>query len=284
MRGMANLALAANTDGADGLWSGWSRFVPRLSWHDGYLLSELPGDGSTTIAKALAQAGGDTQLVLRAHSSNAPLGTSSRKVVLEPEAWHNQRPRTQRSKAFNAMGRASLQRRMGDPAPLRSAAAQDLIDYVNAFLDAQELRRSDAVTLPYHLARGAGTASRDGELRLAEAGVALVRSRKLTDRGDIRKPLFAGIAVPAAAFGSPMDAVRLARSYSTLDVDGFWVQVANVTEAASILDVQATCGFLHALQGLSSARVFAVDVKNLVWPLLARGLAGACLGISEREQ
>jgi hypothetical protein len=36
MRGMANLALAANTDGADGLWSGWSRFVPRLSWHDGY--------------------------------------------------------------------------------------------------------------------------------------------------------------------------------------------------------------------------------------------------------
>jgi hypothetical protein len=70
------------------------------------------------------------------------------------------------------LGRASLQRRIGDPAALRSVAAQALIDYVNAFLDAQELRGSDAVMLPYHLARGAGTASRDGELRLAEAGVA----------------------------------------------------------------------------------------------------------------
>jgi len=61
------------------------------------------------------------------------------------------------------------------------------------------------------------------------------------------------------------------------------VQVANLTELSSPALVANCSAFLHALQELSGGRVFAVDVKNLVWPLLAGGLFGACLGIGERE-
>ena len=56
-----------------------------------------------------------------------------------------------------------------------------------------------------------------------------------------------------------------------------------LTEASTPENVGWCCAFLYALQELSGRRVFAVDVKNLVWPLLAGGLFGACLGIGERE-
>ena len=256
---------------------GWSRFVPRLSWRDLALLRELPDDRATAVAKALAQAAGDAQLVLRAHSEPV------RRVVLEPEAWRNQTPPSMRSREFRRLGAVVSLPRVLDPAALRASSATSLVEYGLAFLNAQTLRGADALLPPYHLASGHGQPDREGELRLAEAVVSLVRSQGLDTRSGSPKPLLLGIALDAVDSGDPSAGLALARSYAGLDADGYWVQFANLTEASNASDISRCCAFLYALQELSGKPVFAVDVKNLVWPLLAGGLFGACIGIGERE-
>jgi hypothetical protein len=247
--------------------------VPRLSWHDTWLVGELPADRSTTIAKSLAQAGSDAQLVLEAHRDPA------HKVVLEPEAWRNQRPHKERPEIFNGLGWVASPARKIEPAKLRSADRLALTEYTSAFVSAQAVRGSDAVLLPAHLTGGHGRVGRDGELRLAELGVRLVNRRHLAKH----KPLLVGIAVEAAAVLSADKAVALARSYSSLECHGYWVHFAGLSEASPLPTVSSCSTFLFALQELSRRRVFAVDAKNLTWPLLAGGLAGACIGIGERE-
>jgi hypothetical protein len=274
---MALLASFSSQYPPDGLWAGWSRFVPRLSWHDGDLLSGLPADRSTTIAKSLAQAGGDAQLVFDAHKE------PEHKVVLEPEAWHNQRPRKDRSREFRRLGsKASLARTL-DPATLRSASASAIAEYVSAFVSWERTRGSDAVLLPAHLAGGYSQRSREGELRLAEHGVALVQRHGLAELDDVRKPLLVAIAIDAKTITSEDEAVELARSYAALGGDGYWVQFAWLSEAAHVPTATACTTFLFALQEISQRDVFAVDTKNLTWPLLAAGLSGGCIGIGERE-
>lgn len=270
---MASLVLAASNP-PDELWEGWTRFIPRLSMRDHRLLDEfLKG----ALAKPLLQAKCDAQLVLDAHRE------PSRRVVLEPEAWRNQRPRAERHREFNAMGRLSLRGRL-DPATLRSAATSALIEYTESFLLAEEGRGSDARLLPSHVAGGHAEARREGELRLAEVGVELVRTGGYAVRGEQPKPLLVGITLDATSLVSVGGAVALARSYAALGGDGYWVQLANFTEAAPKQRVSLAATFLFALEGLSARRVFAVDCKNLVWPLLAAGLWGACIGVGEREQ
>lgn len=273
---MAFLASLSSQPAPDDLWEGWSRFVPRLSWHDGDLLSGLPADRSTTIAKSLAQAGSDAQLVFDAHQE------PEHKVVLEPEAWHNQRPCEDRSREFRRLGsKASLARTL-DPATLRSASASAIAEYVSAFVSWERTRGSDAVLLPAHLAGGYSQHAREGELRLAEHGVALVQRHGLAELHDVRKPLLVAIAIDAKTITSE-EAVALARSYAALGGDGYWVQFAWLSEAADVQTVAACTTFLFALQELSQRDVFAVDAKNLTWPLLAAGLSGGCIGIGERE-
>ncbi len=270
---MASFASVGSQGPTDDVWAGWSRFVPRLSWHDTWLLDGLPTDRSTTIAKSLAQAGGDAQLVLEAHREPA------HKVVQESEAWQNQRLRKERPQVFNRLGAVASRARKVEPAKLRSVDQRVLVDYIYAFVLAQDVRGADAVLLPAHLTGGHGRAGRDGELRLAELGVRLVNRRHLAKH----KPLLVGIAVEAAGIITADKAVALARSYASLECDGYWVQFAGLSEASPVRVVSACATFLFALQDVSRRRVFAVDTKNLTWPLLAGGLAGACIGIGERE-
>lgn len=275
--GMAALNVIQSGWNETPLWEGFSRFIPRLSWKDGYLLRELPADRATAVAKALAQARGDAQLVLTAHREPV------RRVILDSEAWRNQQGKAERSQAFRQLGPSMSLRSPLDPASLRASSARALIAYAEAFINVEEARGADALLSPCHLAAGQGTASREGELRLAEATVRLVRRERITERGERSKPLLVGVAVDAASLTDPAAAVALGRSYAALGADGFWVQFANLTEA-SPPDIVSTCStFLYALQDISGRRVFAVDVKNLVWPLLAGGLFGACIGIGERE-
>lgn len=274
---MATFALIPGGSDHDQLWKSWSRFVPRLSWKDGYLLAELPADRGTTIAKALPQAGGDAQLVMHAHRD--PL----RRVILDPEAWRNQQLPDARPLAFRQLGPSLSLPRALDPASLRTSSASALVAYALAFINLEEARGADAVLTPCHLAGGYGKATREGELRLAETAIALVRREGITERGDIAKPLLVAIAVRASDITDLSSAVALAHSYANLDADGYWVQFANLTEASPPPAVSTCSAFLYALQELSGQRVFAVDLKNLVWPLMAGGLFGACIGIGERE-
>lgn len=259
------------------LWQGFSRFVPRLSWRDGFLVRELPADRACAVAKALAQAGGDAQLVLLAHRN--PL----HRVILDPEAWRNQQAPTDRSVVYRQLGSTLSLGRALDPAALRTSSASALVAYSEAFINVENSRGADALLTPCHLAGGHGSATRDGELLLAETAVALVRREGMAERGDRAKPLLVGLAVDAGDISGATAAVALARSYAALGADGYWVQFANLTESTPREVVTTAGAFLYALQGLSGRRVFAVDVKNLVWPLLAGGLFGACLGIGERE-
>jgi hypothetical protein len=274
---MATLAVIHGGWDNSPVWEGFSRFVPRLSWKDSFLLRELPTDRACTVAKALAQAGGDAQLVLQAHCD--PL----RRVILDPEAWRNQQPPRDRSPAFRQLGRSMSLRRQLDPAALRTSSAASLIAYAEAFLNTEDARRADGLVTPCHLAGGHGSATREGELLLAEAAVALARRERMAERGDRPKPLLVGVAVEAGDISNASAAVGLARSYAALGADGYWVQFSNLTEASQHQVVTYCSTFVYALQELSGRRVFAVDVKNLVWPLLAGGLFGACLGIGERE-
>ena len=45
--------------------------------------------------------------------------------------------------------------------------------------------------------------------------------------------------------------------------------MAMISEATTPAVVGPCAEFLYALQDLSHRRVYAVDVKNLIWPLLA---------------
>jgi hypothetical protein len=116
--------------------------------------------------------------------------------------------------------------------------------------------------------------AREGELRLAQSSVALAKRAGWLTRGDWPKPLLVGITIDATRISNPRVACLLARSYAELDCDGYWVQLAHLTENAPADRVAAAATFLFALQGLSGRRVFGVDCKNLTWPLLAAGLSG----------
>lgn len=224
--GMAILEVIQGDWDSSPLWEGFSRFVPRLSWKDGYLLRELPTGRPIAVAKALAQAGGDAQLVLQAHRD--PM----RRVVLDPEAWRNQQPASKRSTAFRTLGPLMSLAGTGtlDPASLRTSRASALVEYSLAFVNVEHVRGADAVLTPSHLAGGHGEATREGELLLAEAAVRIVRRERIAERGERAKPLLAGVTVDAAALNDSASAVAVARSYASLDVDGYWVQFANLTE------------------------------------------------------
>jgi hypothetical protein len=274
---MAALALIDTGSGHDPIWSGFSRFVPRLSWHDTFLLRELPADASYAVAKSLPQAGGDAQLVMEAHRSPRA------RVILDTEAWRNQRQPTDRGRLFRALGPSVSLAAQLQPEALVAGSPAALIRYAMAFADAETVRGADAILTPSHLAGGHGTPGRDGELRLTEAAVAVYRRERVTERADQPMPLLSGITVDGTDLGTGAVAVALARSYSAIGADGFWVQFAHITEG-SPPDVVARCAeFLFALQELSDSRVFAVDVKNLIWPMMAAGLFGGCIGIGERE-
>jgi hypothetical protein len=266
--------LLADSNPADDLWKNWSRFIPRLSRGDRALLEEFPGG---TIAKPLLQASADAQLVLDARS--AP----SRRVVLEPQGWRNELPRLDRHAEFNSMRGVSLAGEL-DPATLRSARASALIQYTESFILAEEERGSDALVLPSHVAGGHGEARREGELRLAEAGVAVVRRGGYSTRGDRQKPLLVGITIDVTALASPHEGVMVARSYAEIGGDGYWVQPMKLNDTTPATTVSRAAAFLFALEELSGRPVFAVDCKNLTWPFLAAGLSGACIGVGEREQ
>jgi hypothetical protein len=277
MLGMAALALIDTGSGHDPIWSGFSRFVPRLSWHDSFLLRELPADTGCAVAKSLPQAGGDAQLVMEAHRNPRA------RVILDPEAWRNQREPADRGRLFRALGpNASLGARL-QPEALLASSPVALIRYAMAFANAETARGADAILTPSHFAGGHGTPGRDGELRLADAAVAVYRRERVTERNDQPMPLLAGITIDGTDLGSAVAAVALARSYSGIGADGFWVQFAHITENSPANVVARCAEFLFALQELRGSRVFAVDVKNLIWPLMASGLFGGCIGIGERE-
>lgn len=274
---MATLAVIQGGWDSSPLWEGFSRFVPRLSWKDGFLLAELPADRACALAKALPQANGDAQLVLGAHRN--PL----HRVILDPEAWRNQQLPGQRSLAFQRLGPALSLSGALDPAVLRTSSASALVAYAQAFFVLEEARGADALLTPCHLAGGHGSATREGELLLAQTAVELAHRERIVERGGRLKPLLVGLAIDAKSISSPAAAVALARSYAGLPGDGYWVHFAELTEGSPPAMVSDCSTFLYALQEISGRRVFSVDVKNLVWPLLAGGLFGACLGIGERE-
>jgi hypothetical protein len=204
LMGMAALNVIQSGWNETPLWEGFSRFIPRLSWKDGYLLRELPADRATAVAKALAQARGDAQLVLTAHREPV------RRVILDSEAWRNQQGKAERSQAFRQLGPSMSLRSPLDPASLRASSARALIAYAEAFINVEEARGADALLSPCHLAAGQGTASREGELRLAEATVRLVRRERITERGERSKPLLVGVAVDAASLKTPRRRLRWA--------------------------------------------------------------------------
>jgi hypothetical protein len=255
-------------------WDQWTRFVPRIGLLERHLVNEIP---TGAIAKPLLQARCDAQLVLAAHRE--PI----KRIVLEPEAWRNQRPREERHSEFNSLGELSLQGTL-DPASLRSASPDALVRYIEPFFNAEITYGADALLTPSHLAGGYRDVAREGELRLAEAAVRLARRGGYGSRGDRARPLLVGITIDARSLGTEAMVIALARSYASMAWDGCWVQLANLTESSPPRTVSLAAAFLFALQGLSERRVYAVDCKNLVWPLLAAGLWGGCLGVGGREQ
>ena len=270
---MAPLHLASQLDESD-VWAGWPRFLPRLNLLDHSQLADTP---TAAFAKPMLQAGLDRQLVIAARREPPT------KVLLEPEAWRNQRPRSDRHKSFNAMGVLSLAG-IVRPESFRTDDAGSLVRYAEAFYTEEEIRGSSVVITPSHQAGGYGTAGREGELRLAQASAALANRGGWLTRGDEPKPLLVGITVDASRIGDSHAALLLARSYAEVGCDGYWVQLSHLTEAVSADRVSAAATFLFALQGLSGRRVFAVDCKNLTWAFLAAGLSGACIGAAGRAQ
>jgi hypothetical protein len=270
---MAPLRLASQLDDSD-VWAGWPRFLPRLNLLDHSQLAATP---TAAFAKPMLQAGLDRQLVIAARREPPT------KVLLEPEAWRNQRPKRDRHTSFSAMGALSLPG-VVQPELFRNDDARNLVRYAELFYTEQQTRGSSVVITPSHQTGGHGMVGREGELRLTQASVVLARRAGWLTRGDEPKPLLVGITIDATMIGDSHAALLLARSYAELDCDGYWVQLAHLTETAPPARVSSAATFLFALQGLSGRRVFAVDCKNLTWALLAAGLSSACIGAAGRAQ
>ena len=261
-------------DFQDGLWAGWKRFVPRINPRDRSAIGELPYGA---FAKPLNQVKLDAQLLLDA------IETQSLIPVLEPEAWRNQRLRQDRTPQFNRLGLGDPLHPV-DPARFADAPLDWLIRYANPFLSTQWANGAGAILTPSHQAGGRQDPAREGELRFAEFAAQLATANGACERGDHQVPLVIGITVDAAKLGRREDAIKLAESYASMPGDGFWLQLTGLTENAEqeVIDIAGV--FMFALQHISRRRVFAVDCKNLIWPLMAAGLSGGCIGVATREQ
>jgi hypothetical protein len=99
----------------------------------------------------------------------------------------------------------------------------------------------------------------------------------------VQRELYAAMIVRIDEL-SEAHGTRLIQTYASLDVDGYWVRVANLSQDSPYTRVLEAAEFLFSLQAVSGRPVVLVGGGQLHLAFVASGIAGACIGIAENER
>ena len=243
-------------------------------YHSGLPIDSFDRHVVGAIAKPLAHAGGDSQLIAAALA--AGMG-----VVLPGETWRNQLPRRhkKRTGAFSQLAshRPGMQ---VDPDARRFPAtfAERLAeDNLNEQLSAGATL---ATTPPHVLEREAGD-GRQNDLQLARLTAEVFASRRAfapAPGRTGRRELYATLIVQGCHAADRRTVEWLATTYAGLEgIDGYWIVAANTTRSAKQLRGYTRLALL--LERLSERPVAMFGVGHPHLAFLASGVAATCAGL-----
>lgn len=192
------------------------------------------------------------------------IGEPARLVALDPACRHNQQLPARRPAGFSDLVYA----REGDlykpDAGIDEAAARR---YVEEVLSAEVEAGASLLLPPAHQARGWGSVGRHSELLFQRLAAEFFREEGMRRPGaddphEVGRVLYANVMMQMRALRGHAGRTLLAQ-YVGLQVDGFWVSVADLTERASPDDVAAAAEWLFRLQVESGLPVILVGAANL---------------------
>jgi hypothetical protein len=164
---------------------------------------------------------------------------------------------------------------------------RELIELALGPLDAQRSRGGTLLLSTFHVAGPMGTRGREVELALAGLAVKHFRDQRMDEpppyaANEMRRELYATIAVELNALTSAGARRTLAEAYLALGADGIWVKIANFHERASPASIRAAGAFLAALQE-GGVPVVCCGPGQLYLALLS-GEISASIGLSANER
>jgi hypothetical protein len=242
-----------------------------------YLTYHAPFDAETidrraigAIAKPLVHAVADAAAIRRAR--RAGMG-----VALLGETWRNQLPpgHQKRGPAFEQLpyaldGRLDIEARLSE----RFVAA-----YAAGHLDAQIAGGATLLRTTGHVLPREGGRGRRNELAFARATIAEYddrRGRHSAATGDPLRPLFATIVVRAQHLLGGAHAA-LADAYVPLDVDGYWIVIANHNQ--SLREFKAVAALCDRLERRTGRPTVLAGVGTAHLAFLGRDVVSAtCIG------
>jgi hypothetical protein len=254
--------------------------IVRLGLHDDRVLGHFDGFGMPIVAHTILQNEAHRPLVRLARD------THGLAVLIDPENFLNQVDVSTRRKSFAEARYAA--RGVLDLRHNQLDAAQE-IAYVRDTLAEQRERRATLLVSPYHFAGGPDCQGRQTDLRLARASTRLFRSLQWNEpppgeRFPMQRELYAGMAIGVQDLRAPLDRIWLEREYADLDVDGYFVRIAGLSESSSRFDATNCAEFLLGLWLASQRPVILGGGGNLSMALLAQGLPAVSLGLGEGER
>ena len=226
------------------------------------------------IAKPLAHAGGDSQLIAAALA--AGMG-----VVLPGETWRNQLPRRHKKRA-GAFSRLALHRpgiRVDPdagrfPATLGERLAEDN-------LNEQLTAGATLTTTPGHVLEREAGDGRQNDLQLARLTAEIFASRRAfvpAPGRTGRRELYATLIVQGRHVADPRTVEWLAATYAGLEgIDGYWIVAANTTRSAKQLRGYTRLALL--LEQLSGRPAAISGVGHPHLAFLASGVPATCAGL-----
>ncbi len=254
--------------------------IVRLGLHDDRVLRYFDGFGMPIVAHTILQNEAHRPLVRLAREAHGLA------VLIDPENFLNQVDVSMRRKSFAearyaARGVLDVRHDQLD--------GQQEIAYVRDTLAEQRERRATLLVSPYHFAGGPDCQGRQTDLRFAQASARLFRSLQWNEpspgeRFPIQRELYAGMAIGVRDLRTPLDRAWLEWAYADLDVDGYFVRIAGLSESSSYFDATNCAEFLLGLWLAAKRPVILGGGGNLSMALLAQGLPAVSLGLGEGER
>ena len=254
-------------------------FIARLGHQQQRLVPLLTEHGVRITASPLYFVESNPQLAL--------VGCVQHKMglVLDPCVHLRQIPYEDRAKSFQDLSWGSSPTAF-DPES-DEISAEDLAALAIEPLEAQRRRGATLMLTSAHMVGGVGTRGLELNLKLAEAGGAHFRRQGMAEPpenalNDIRRQVFATVAVRIEALRSAQARSALCAEYAKLKVDGYWVKIDGLSEAARLKDITAVGTFLAELREIGKAVVS--DQPGLLHLALLADDFSVAIGIAEGER
>lgn len=243
--------------------------ILHCGYHSGVSIDMLDRFPVGAISKPLVHAAIDSGFV--AAAQRAELG-----VVLPPETWRNQLPlrHSKRSEAFRLLGFA-----LDDVLDIGAGALPEAFSarYAASVIDAQLKAGTTIALTPAHVHDFEDGAGRDNDVRLARLAASefAARAARMSPLpGGGPRQVFAALIVQGGHV--PFAVHKLTAQYADLEVDGYWLSIANAR--LSHRELLAVAELALRLQEMTGRPVVVTCIGHIQLALLAYGVAATCIG------